>query len=178
MTVESLGKTRALGPLFGRQCFAPGLPATSPEAHRRRVLLSFLCHRCHSMRSDTQCQALAALTARHRAPVIESLNMAKEPSQPEEPFQSWEAQTAFDSKIGTAAKWIREAACSMGYDRSAVSIIPVGAVALRLTVEHSALGREYEVEFNRRLIEGIADGDVSVMDQASRMIQSIVPWRA
>ena len=115
---------------------------------------------------------------RFRPPVIESLDVTKEPSPPKDPFQSLEDLAAFGSKRETARKWIREAACSMGYARSAVSISSVGDVTLRLTVEHRALGRKYEVEFNRRLIEGIADGDVSVRHQASHLIQSIVPRRA
>ena len=135
------------------------------------------------MPTDEQCQALGDSTARRRAPVIESLEMWKKPFpsrnpfQPKEPFQSLEEQTAFESKMETARKWIREAACSMGYQRSAVSINATGAVSLRLTIEHPALGGEYEVDFNRRLIEGIADGEVSVREQAIGMIESIVPRR-
>jgi len=86
-----------------------------------------------------------------------------------------EEQTAFESKVELARKWIREAVCIRGFERSAVTVVLYpDAVTLRLTI----MDPDFTDYFNRRLITGIADGDVSIRDEAIRRIECIPPRRA
>jgi hypothetical protein len=92
-----------------------------------------------------------------------------------EPFPPSPAQTAFESNVELARKWITKAVCSMGFEQSAFTVERgPDLVSLRLTIADP----DFTDNFDRRLIEGIADGDVSIRAEAFRRIQCIPPHTA
>ena len=85
---------------------------------------------------------------------MESLDMTEEPFQPKESFHSWEEQTAFESKVQPARKWIIEAACSVGYEESTIMVErDPDAVTLCLTALRPC---DLTMHFSRKAIEEIA----------------------
>ena len=59
----------------------------------------------------------------------------------------------------------------MGFEQSAVTVTRIDAATLRLTIDDHAGGTEYEDIFDRRQIEGIAAGDLSIRDEASQRLK-------